>query len=437
MASVLVAFAAIFVDLGSSSALIQKEHIDNRHLSSAFWMNIAAGVVLMLLMMAAAPLICRFFRRPELLWVVVAVSSNLALGSLAAVQQTILAREMNFRGLALRDMLSIVTGGCVGISAALFGCKVWSLVLQSLASSLVNVVVMWRLSSWRPEAKISWAAIREIMPFGSHVTGFNIVNYFARNLDQLLIGRLIGSQALGCYNLAYKLMLYPLQNVSSVVGQVMFPAFSKLQGHRIKMREVYLRMTRAISLVTFPLMTVVFVLSSQLVLTVFGARWAPAIPLVKVLCLCGLAQSILTTGGNVMLSLGRSDLQLKFGLVGAIWACASIVVGFRWGLLGVCSTYTIGQIFWTVFVQVAIINRLLGISTWRMAANLFPSALVGLVVMAGVQLAVLLLHFDVGWSGLTAYSGVAIVGFVVCLLAVGEISVRAGTVQLRVLRGIE
>ena len=224
MTTVFTGFVAIFNNMGISGALIQKQDADERHLSSAFWLNIAVGIVLTFLMIAASPLIASFYNKPQLEPIIMVMSLNYFLASFTIVQQTILAKNMDFKRLAARDIISVIAGGLVGITLAFCGFGVWSLVYQSITFTLINVILLWTVSPWRPKFIFSKKAIMDIFKFSVNLTGFNIVNYFGRNVDYLLIGKFLGAEALGFYSLAYKLMMVPLQNISWAISRVMFPA---------------------------------------------------------------------------------------------------------------------------------------------------------------------------------------------------------------------
>jgi PST family polysaccharide transporter len=215
----------------------------------------------------------------------------------------------------------------------------------------LNSLLLWFLSKWRPKFEFARADIKDIFNFSANLTGFNIVNYFARNFDQLLIGKYLGVQALGYYAIAYKIMLWPLQNISWIIVKVMYPAFSKIQKDTEKVKSVYLIVTKAIAIIAFPVITCVFMLADKLVIFVFGEKWIPVINLVKVLSFCGLIQSIHTTCGSLILSQGRSDLQLKLGTLSAFFAAVAILIGLHWGLMGVVISYTIEQYLWICYAQ--------------------------------------------------------------------------------------
>jgi O-antigen/teichoic acid export membrane protein len=349
MATVFTGFVSIFSEMGVSGALVQKQNADERHYSSAFWLNVVAGIVLMFVFIIVAPAIAAFYGKVQLHPILAALALNFFLSAFTIIQQAILTKQMDFRSLAICEVSAVIGAGIVGIIFALKGAGVWSLVYQSLTFQFVNSVLLWHYSSWRPKPVFSFAAIKDIFAFSANMTAFQVVNYFARNVDYLLIGKFLGTHSLGLYTLAYKLMMVPLQNISWVLAKVMFPAFSKIQDDLPKVREVYLKMVQMIASVTFPLMAVLFIVAPQFIHVIYGPQWYPVIDLIRVFCFCGMIQSIATTVGTIYQSLGRADIQLRMGLMGATVSTSAIVIGLQWDIYGVAIAYTICALLWSQY----------------------------------------------------------------------------------------
>lgn len=387
MATVFTNFAMIFGELGVSSALIQKQDADERHLSSAFWLNIMAGIGLTLIFILLSPLIAKFYNRPELKPMLMVMSFNYILASFTIIQQSILTKDMDFRSLMIRDIIAVIVAGIVGIAMAYKGFGVWSLVYQLLTFTAINGILLWTFSKWRPKFIFSLTAIRDIFHFSVHMTGFQTVNYFARNIDYLLIGKFLGAQPLGYYTLAYRLMLMPLQNVSSVIGRVMFPAFSKIQDELEKIHSGYLKMIKAISSITFPLMLLLFAVTTEFVNVIFGSNWQPSIILIRILCFCGLVQSV---GGPIVgtlrLSQGEARLHFKLGVLNAIFSGLSILLGLRWGIYGVALSYTVFSVFWSYYTNL-VTFPLIKLSMAKFFASLtYPTINAFIVMLSTIAL---------------------------------------------------
>lgn len=344
MVTVIASFAQIFSEMGFSSALVQKQDIEQKHLSSVFWLNLGMGGGLTLLFIAGAPLIARFYDEPILIPLTWFISFNFLIGSLTIVQKTMLTKTIDFRSLSIVNIVAVALSGVVAIGLAFGGAGIWSLAVQSVLLSTITTIMLWRLSHWRPAFIFNWDAIKDLLGFSLSLFGTKLLSYWTRNLDYLLIGRFIGLQPLGVYKNAYTIMLFPLSNVSRVISQVMFPSLSLIQDDKAKVRQLFVRMTRTIALVTFPMMAGLFVVADSFVLTLFGPQWSAMIPILMVFCLTGLMQSIGTLNGNLYLSQGRADLQLRVGLVLKMVGIMGIVVGLRWGALGVAVGYTVASL---------------------------------------------------------------------------------------------
>jgi O-antigen/teichoic acid export membrane protein len=341
MTAVFTGFATLFVESGLGEAIIQRRNLEKRHLDSAFWINAVVGGLMTLLMIALAPVIAKFYGEPRLTLLTGVSSFQFFIGSLNVVQRALIRREMRFRLLAKIQIMSATVGGAVGLAVAFLGGGVWSLVTQTLAAALVQAISFWRVGHWRPDWEFDLEACKDLFRFSAYLLGFNVVQYWGRNADNLLIGRLLGAGALGIYARAYTLMLLPLTHVSRVVAGVMAPALSLIQDDKARVRRSYLKAISIVALVTFPLMTGFFVTSEHLILTLLGAGWAAVIPIFKILCGLGLLQSITTTNGWIYQSQGRTSQQFKMGLINSASNVIAFVIGVRWGISGVAWAYCV------------------------------------------------------------------------------------------------
>ncbi len=393
MVTVFTGFATIFGELGLSAALIQKQDIDDNHYSSAFWLNIASGILLTLILIGLSPFIAKFYNKPQLQPIIAVLSLNYIISSLSIVQGAIYKKEMNFKILSLSESISVVVSGVVGISLALRGYGVWSLVFQMTTFTFVNTIFLWFFSSWKPKFVFSLEAIKDIFNFSANVTGFNIVNYFARNMDYLLIGKFLGSEALGFYTLAYKLMMYPLQNITRVISSIMFPAFSSIQNDLKKVRNVYLKMIKAISLITFPMMFGLFAVAPEFINIVYGPKWEPVVLLIRILCVCGMVQSITSPVGNIILSQGKSGLYLKLGILGSIIVVPAVVLGLKWGIWGVALFYTLENFLWSLYI-IHISNSLIKLYTRHFYKNLIESILMSSIMLITILIFKQMFHIN-------------------------------------------
>jgi O-antigen/teichoic acid export membrane protein len=341
MATVVTGFVALFKDLGTSAAIIHKKDISENLLSSIFWINVAFGFLAMVVLFFLSPLIAAFYKEPRVEPLLKALSLSFFASGLGILHQAVLERQLAFSKLAILEITATLIGSVVGITAALLGCGTWSLVYQMLFVTIATTILLWRSSSWRPKLIVSWHEIKTVSSYSMNLTGFNIFNYFARNADNLLIGKFLGAQELGYYSLAYRLMFYPLQSISGVIGRVMFPLYSQIQADHDRFRDVYLKIAAAISFITFPLMLVLLALTQPVIVTVFGSQWIPVVLLVKILIPVGMAQSIVTTVGMIYQSKGRTDWMFRWGIFSGAIVTIGFVIGLQWGVIGVAASYLV------------------------------------------------------------------------------------------------
>jgi len=341
MTVVFTGFVMIFCDFGITAALVQHKRITEEHLSSSFWINILTGFVLTLLLVISAPLIANFYNESRLTLIISMLSITFFIHSFGAVQTVLFTRELNFKSLAVAEILSVLISGIIAIILAFSGFGVWSLVWQQLSSIFIKVIFLWKFSNWKPKFLFKWQRLKELLGFGLNLTGFSFINYFNRNFDDLLIGKFFGSVSLGFYNLAYQLLLFPLSNISQVIGRVMFPSFSIIQNNKDRISHLYIKATRYIATITFPLMIGLLVVAPQFIKVVFGLQWERSIFLVQIFALSGLLHSLGTTVGWIYQSQGRTDIMFRWGFFSSIIVVTAFIIGLRWNIEGVAVSYAI------------------------------------------------------------------------------------------------
>ena len=389
MVTVISGFALSFMELGFGAALVQRQDAREEHLSSVFWVNVISGLAMTLLFAAAAPLMARFYGEPLLLPLTLVLAAKFVIYALSIIQRVLMVKALDFRSLAVVEIGSVVVAGAVAVAMAMAGLGVWSLVANYLLATMVATALFWWMGRWRPEAAFDWAAVKDLLSFSGHFLGTKTLGYWTRNADNLLIGRFIGSSALGLYSKAYAVLMLPLLNVSRTVERVMFPSLSIIQDDRPRVKRVFLRMARGVAFVTFPIFAGMAVVAEPFVLGVFGEQWAGMIPLVQVLCVLGVAQSVIRLDGNLYLSQGRADLQFRVNLFVQGVILAGIVAGLRWGVMGVAVGLTVASLA-TAYVRLHFAGRLVNLSVWELLRTLgdtFASATVMVLLVFGLSAA--------------------------------------------------
>ena len=344
MVAIVMGFVALFKDLGLASATIQREELGQREVSTLFWLNLGFSLGVALLAAAAAPLVAWFFGEPRLTAVTMAYAAGFVFGGLAVQHEALLRRRMRFAALAGANVAALLVNAAVTVTLAWAGYGYWSLVCGQLALGLAYAVCLWGVCGWRPGRPGRLSEVRALLAFGRDLTGFTLVNYFARNLDNLLIGRVWGAVQLGFYAKAYQLLLLPIDQVIEPVTSVAVPALSRLNGEPERYRLAYLRLLEKVAMVTMPLMAFLVVTADWVVRFVLGPQWDEAAPIFSILGVAGVVQPAAGTAGWLFLTQGRSREMLRWGFIGPPLIVLFIVAGLPWGAAGVAASYTAGYL---------------------------------------------------------------------------------------------
>lgn len=381
MATIVIGFVNLFKDLGTSSAVIQKSEISDSLVHSIFWVNVAVGLAGMLMLLLIAPLVAVFYSEPRLVPVLRLLSLTFIIAGVSILQKALLEKDLAFNALAKIELVAVVAGALVGIGSALMYLGVWSLVYQAITVATVTTFLTWLSISWRPKFIFSWQEVQQVTSYSLNLTGFNIFNYFSRNADYLLIGKFLGTEALGYYTLAYRLMLYPLQNISTVITRVMFPTFAQVQNDNARFGRAYLKVVSTIALVTFPMMIGLLAASEPFVITFFGNKWQPVILLLMILAPVGMLQSIGMTVGTIYTAKGRTDWMFRWGLGAGLLVTIAIAIGLQWGIIGVAIGYATATVL-IIYHNFAIPFRLIDLQVLHMLAVLWRTLLASIFMLA-------------------------------------------------------
>lgn len=341
LATVFTDFLDIFLDQGFSAAIVQRSNLEQEHLDTAFWTSLFIGILLTVVTTAASGLAATFFQEPRLAFVLSWLSIGFIFGALSSTQTAILQRKLAFKSLAARSMVAKTVGGIVGVSLALAGFGIWSLIGLTLATDLAAVIVLWRTSDWRPGVNLSKKHFKELFTFGISITGNNILSQAVRHSDDFLIGYFLGSTLLGYYTVGYRLLLVILRLVTGIMNAVAFPTFSRLQLDPKRMLRAFYQVTQYTSLLAFPVFIGLSIMASELIPALFGEKWAPSIPVMQILALFGILQSVLAFNGTVMRASGKPSWQLIIMLLNATCNVIGFLLVVHWGIVAVAASLVI------------------------------------------------------------------------------------------------
>ncbi len=327
-------FAFLFNDLGIGAALVQSKTISEADASTAFYINAGVGIGLTLVVLALSEPLSALMHQPQVAGLLALASVGFTLSN-TTVPTALLERRMKFRVVAAIDVSTMVLGLAISVCAAALGLGAKSLVIGPLFTMASATVISFLAAGWVPRARPSRESAQKLFAFGKHVTGFNVINYWARNGDNLLIGRFVGAAELGLYNRAYMLMLMPVTQVTGVLGRVLLPVFSAMQEDLPRLRLAVLRVSRASGVLFFPLVLGLAATAHNFVLVAFGPHWRGAIPLVTILAIAAAPQIVAAMAGLLSQAVGQTRLLSTWGNLSSLSVIGAMLIGLPWGAEGV------------------------------------------------------------------------------------------------------
>ncbi|MEA3336210.1 MAG: lipopolysaccharide biosynthesis protein [Chloroflexota bacterium] len=346
-------------ELGFGAALIYREEDVDTAATTAHWTIIASSLVLYGIVFLAAPLVALFFRSPEVTPVLRVLALTIVISSVSRVPLVLLSKELDFRRKVMPEFAAGVGGNFMALILALLGWGVWALVWGQVFGMALSAVLAYRVSSWRPKWGFHRKVFLELFGYGKHIAASQVLIFGITNIDDLFVGRMLGQETLGQYNLAYKVSNLPATNITRLVTRVTFPAFTKLRGDVARMRNAFFRLVRYVSLLAFPVAIATILFAHDFVHIVLTDKWAPAIVPIQILAIYGLIRSVAANMGTIFQAGGKP--QWLTGI--AAWRLVTMAVllypAIRLGgLVGVCWLST-GVAIVDFFISANLVNRII------------------------------------------------------------------------------
>lgn len=392
MLHVFIAIADIVVHGGFGSALIQKKNPSHIDYTSVFYINLTISIVLYGLLFFLAPSISRFYAMPLLTKVLRVQAVILIINSFTVVQLSILKKSLKFKAIAIRNILSNFLGLTVGIICAFLGMGVWSLVINSITTQLIGVFLLWKLSDWKPTWEFSHQSVRELFGFGGFMMLSSIIGTIYNELQSLLVGKFYSAADLGYVNQAKKLEGVPSGALSSVVSQVSFPVFSKIQDNINALKYGLKKNIKSIQYVNLPMMLLLIVIAEPLILLLYGERWAASIPYFQILCVSRLIGVVVPLNMNIISATGKGRLYFIIQLIKCIFSVLIITLSIRHGIYALLIALAIIPLF--EFAVCSIVNqKLINYGFFEQIVDMLPTFGLALLV-AGISYG---LKFVIHW----------------------------------------
>lgn len=336
--------------------MIQRQDREEEASQIVFWITGGLGFIYFLLGFFLADYIARFYNEEILSSVVRILSLTLFLGPLSNTQTVLFQKRLEFKKFNIALISSHVVRIIFSIYLAILGLGVWALVWGMVLQTALYSIIMWIVSPWRLRLQFNKVIFKELFSFGRPITIFSILAFIILDGDKAVIGKVVGSAALGYYSLAFSLSNFSALNITAVVQYVLFPAYALLQSDTARLREGFQKSLRYIALIIFPLSLGIFTLAREIAIGVYGEKWLPMVPALKILSFFGLFRSLNWFGSNIFLAKGKVKVMQNLAwcqlLVMAILIYPMTV---KWEIVGTAFSVTVSMginLFW-YFVRIS------------------------------------------------------------------------------------
>lgn len=378
IATVLIQFFNTISEAGIGPAIIQKKELSSNEIQSIFTFTLTLGLILALIFFFLSDVIAKYYEDFNLRLICRWLSLLILFSSANVVPNALLLKQKKFKIVAIRTLVIQVITGALSIYAAFSGWGMYALVLSAVSSSLFIFVANWILNPLF--LKYQWSCLSRIGSYSAYQFGFNLVNYFSRNLDKILIGKYIGLSQLGYYEKSYRLMMLPLNNIISVLTPVVHPIFSEMQAEKEEMLNKYLKLIKVMGLVSFTVMAFLYFNSEELIYLFFGMQWQMSVLPFKILSLTvglqvihastsGIYQAVNDTKGLFLTSFISSIVMI----IGFLMACIHYKT-----IIAVSYSYLITSTLSSLFVFYILFKRF-GVNLLKLFKTLSHPFILGLI----------------------------------------------------------
>ncbi len=377
--TIVIAYLDLLSNVGVGHALIARRDKLEEAQNAAFIVSLFSSLLLYAITWWSAPSLALFFNEPQVTPLLRVLSLGLILVGIGTVPVAMLQRDLRFKAYLLPGMAGNIIRAFVAIGMAWQGFGVWSLVVSELLHKVLEAIIPWAIVRWRPTRMFDRQVMYEILRYGINIVGVSLVGSFMVNVDYLLVGRLLGTAALGYYTMAFRIPELVIRSVSQIVSTVAFPVLAHTQSTPDRMQDVYFAHLRYMSLVTFPTGAGLALLSPALVATLFAEVWRPVIAPMQFIALASAFSIVSYLSGIIYNAIGRSDLTFKLSLAKLPLVVIVLYIGTFWNITGVA----IGHVLLTfacMALDLAFIRRMIAV---RLAGVLYAlrPALLGVAAM--------------------------------------------------------
>lgn len=336
MALAVIHLLEVFQEFGLGAGIVQRRQLNEREVNAVFWFSLAVSIVIAAMAFAGAEAVARYFGEPRLVWMIRLLAITFLLTSVGMVPHSLLTKAIEFRRRSLAEGAGVLASGIVSVAAALAGFGVGALVAGHLSRAAIRTALLVALAGWRPGLRVSFAGLAGVLRFGMYLTVGDLIGSLTGFLNTAIIGRTLGSGALGLVSMADSLGRTALNKISiSVINQMSLPVFSKLQDDVSALRRYFLRITKYLAIISCPVQLGLVLVGHDVIVLVLSAPWLPMLEVFQIFALGGIVYVLSLPAAPLLNARGRPHTVLRLSMVGSASGLFALLVGVQFGLRGV------------------------------------------------------------------------------------------------------
>ncbi len=384
MVAIFIALGNSLMDSGFSGALIRKENVSDKDLSTVFYTNLILAAIIYAVLYLCAPAIAKFLNQPILCKLVRVLGLSVVIISFTQVQKVNFIRKIDFRTQAIISLIASLASAVASIWMALSGYGVWSLVVQQLSKQAMVSILLWLFSSWKPALVFSFKSFREMFNFGSKLLACSIISVIWNEIYSFVIGKMYNPVSVGYFTRADKFRSLVTSNIGQVVQRVGYPVMSSIQNEPERQVRVYRKVTRLTILITATLVMGLIGCADAMIEVLIGSKWLPAAEYLRILGLSGMFLPLILGSVNVFNANGKSDVTLILEIIKTLLAAIPVTLGILfdiklllWGMVAISVA--------SYLIHAKFVSKEIDYPLWRQVKDILPFIMISAIMAVAVH----------------------------------------------------
>ncbi len=371
MLTLFITLGAVLENAGFSSALIQRKGGSDEERTAVFYFSLIVSALYTVVFFLCAPLMAKFFNVPELTFIARVYSTTFVFSATCSVYETVLRAELEFKKIMICRVVSGVISSCLGVSLALNGFGVWSLVYMAISASIFSAAGLFFSSSWRPAKRLDFRPLKKLFGFGSKVFLTTVLDQCASKMNTIIIGRFYTPALLGFYSRSVRLQALVASNLLFSLGPIMFSGFAHIQDDPERFKASFVRSLRLLSAINIPLFVGMAIIARPLILLVYGSQWEPSVVYFQILCVGSIFIPIALVNRAALMAKGCSGKILKITVIYRILTIIALFSVARYGVITLAMVFGLSS-WGFAFFQGWSGRRITDVSFFRQIGMLLP-----------------------------------------------------------------